>query len=371
MSFLHLARVRLAVLRTLLSAQFSLSKARCSSTFVSSLHALSLGGDQVSKQVGAVTLARAAIHDTRDVADTLVLNLRLILLERKDLVELGRVRDLLKLPRITGNLLLKVLDTLRNRLGNQQVVLNALHGSTRLRLLNGILGECVVRVQELFDLLLLEVNLGHLAVVVSQLLVVIVVIRLSLLFNFVDWRLGLIFSIDDGSGCNFSLSLSLLDQLSRCFYNSGLHGLNLLRQSGRLHLSRSRSRWLNNLLLLNSQLLEVLQLFRAKAKLRRSCDWRSCQLGRSNRSLRRDLLQSRSKLRQLCRSLRVSQDTLHFALEHLKQLVSLHAVNLALTLSLALNLRGRADLRERHTHWFNHVCESCSRWVAVKLGELC
>lgn len=229
-----------------------------------------------------------------------------------------------------------------------------------------------MRVQQLFDLLLLEVDLGHLAVVVSQLLVVIVVIRLSLLFNFVDRRLGFIVSIDDGSGCNFSLSLSLLDQLSRRFNNSRLHGLNLLRQTGRLHLSRSRSRWLNNLLLLNSQLLEVLQLFRAKAKLRRSCnDWRSCQLGRSNRSLRRDLLQGRSKLSQLCCSLWVSQDTLHFALEHLKQLISLHAVNLALTLSLALNLRGRADLRERHRHRFNHVCESRCRRVAVKLGELC
>lgn len=130
--------------------------------------------------------------------------------------------------------------------------------------------------------------------VVSQLLVVIVIIRLSFLFDFVDRRLGFV-SLDSSSS-NISLSLGLLNQLSRSLDN-GLQSLDLLRQSGCLHLSRSRSHWLNNLLLLNSQLLEVLQLFRTKVKLRRSCDWRGYQLRLSDGCLCRYLLQGRSKLR--------------------------------------------------------------------------
>lgn len=131
-------------------------------------------------------------------------------------------------------LLLEVLHPLGDRLGDLEIVLDLLHGGSTLGLLHGILGQGLVSVLELLDLLFLEVDLGHLPVIVSQLLVVIVVGWLLVFLQLVDWLLLLwyllalgevhglldpiiILAIDDG----LSLSLSylcwiLLSQLSCC-----------------------------------------------------------------------------------------------------------------------------------------------------------
>ena len=64
--------------------------------------------------------------------------------------------------------------------------------SARLSLLQSIFGQSIVGILELAYLLLLQVNLSHLPVVVSELLVVVVVRRLLFLLQLVDWLLILL-----------------------------------------------------------------------------------------------------------------------------------------------------------------------------------
>lgn len=155
--------------------------------------------------------------------------------------------------------------------------------------------------------------------VVGQLLVVIVVIRLSFLLDFVDRRLWLCFN--SLSGDFLRGSLGLLNQLSRCL-SYLLNGLDLLRKCSGLDLSWRRSHRLNHLLLLTSQLFEILQLFGTKVELRRSGDRRrhrcSNHLRHRDGRLGLNLLQSRSKLSKLRCSRRISKDALHVVLQQLE-----------------------------------------------------
>lgn len=121
--------------------------------------------------------------------------LLLFLLEWKVLIKFCNISNLLQLIRVTLNLLLEVLDTLRHTLGNLQIVLHLLHGSSDLRLFQSVLRQRLVRVLQFPDLLPLEIDLGHLAVVVGQLLVIIVVRRLLVLLQLVNWLLAFLLAI--------------------------------------------------------------------------------------------------------------------------------------------------------------------------------
>ena len=206
------------MLHALLLARPGFSGRGCGA-FLGGLHTLSLGGDQVAEQVSAMSLTGTAVHDGRNMADVLMFALRLVLLERQNLVKLSWVGNLLQLPLIALHLLLEILNSLRDRLSNLQVVLHALHGCSRLGLLDGILSERLVRVHELLDLLLLEVDLSHLAMVVCQLLIIVIVSRLRVLLDLVDRSLGLIVCLDSGG---LASTLCLLNKLSRSLSWDGL-----------------------------------------------------------------------------------------------------------------------------------------------------
>jgi hypothetical protein len=111
----------------------------------------------------------------------------LIFLEGVDLIYLVGVLDLLELCLVRLYLLSKVLDSLGHVLRDAQVVLNALHRGARLGLLQSIGGERFVGIHQLLDLLLLQIDLGHLAVVVCELLIIIVVVWLLVLLERIDW----------------------------------------------------------------------------------------------------------------------------------------------------------------------------------------
>lgn len=197
-------------------------------------------------------------------------------------------------------------------------------------------------VHELLDLLLLEVDLGHLAMVVSQLLVVIVVVRLRVFLDLVDGRAG--FGVRSLACLVALLNFRLLHELrlGGCLRHDRLscrlQSLDLLRQGGGLDLSRCWRGSLYQLLLRGSscQLLEVLQLLRTEVELG-GRDRRGRHLCLNNGRLHRlNLLQGRSQLRQLRSSLRASHDALDVVLEKLKQLVALLGVRIGFCLALEL-----------------------------------
>lgn len=147
------------------------------------LHVLLLHSDQVTEQVRGVALAGIAVLYRWDVLNDLVLVGVLVLLERVDLVKHVSIVDLLELGLISLHLLSEVLDPLGHVLRDVEVVLNSLHRSAGLGLLQGIRRQSLVSLHKLLDLLSLHVDFGHFAMVVRQLLVIVVVSRLFLLFD--------------------------------------------------------------------------------------------------------------------------------------------------------------------------------------------
>lgn len=164
---------------------------------VSHVHALLVRADQVAEQVHGVALAGAAVLHGGNVADDLVLVGALVLLERH--VGVGVV-DRLQLSCVCLHLLSEVLDALGDVLRDAEVVLDPLHGGARLSLLKRIGGEGLMRVHQLLHLLFFEVDAGLLAVVVCHFFVIVVVSRLLVLLDLVDWRLLGLRGSDAGHG---------------------------------------------------------------------------------------------------------------------------------------------------------------------------
>ena len=115
----------------------------------------------------------------------------LVFLEWQYFVQLSRVVDLLELLLVTLNLLLQVLNSLSHILCDLQVVLDSLHGSAGLGLFESVGSERLMSVHELVDLFLLQLYLGHLSMVVRQLLIIVVVCRLLITLKFINWLLFL------------------------------------------------------------------------------------------------------------------------------------------------------------------------------------
>lgn len=116
----------------------------------------------------------------------------LVLFEGKRLVDFVHIWKTLQLLLIHRDLLLQVLDSLRHIFGDFQVVLDLLHGSASLGLLQSIFGQSLMSVFKLANLILLQIDLSHFPVVVRQLFVIIVVSRLLLLLKVVDRLLVLV-----------------------------------------------------------------------------------------------------------------------------------------------------------------------------------
>lgn len=163
--------------------------------FVLNLHILGACLQQASEDIKAVAGTSTAILDRGDPAHIrMTLNL-LFFLEREILVKLCNIRDFLELVGVALYLLFQVLNALRYTLRNFKIMLNFLHGGADLGLLQCVLGQRLVRLFKLTDLLLFQINFGHFTMVIRQLLVVIVVCWLLVLFQFIDWRLALLLVI--------------------------------------------------------------------------------------------------------------------------------------------------------------------------------
>jgi len=95
--------------------------------FLSHVHALSVRFEETAQDVEAMSCSGAAVLDGWYPANIWVTSLLLFFLERKVLIQFCNISNFLQLIRVTLNLLLQVLDTLGNTLGNLQVVLNLFH----------------------------------------------------------------------------------------------------------------------------------------------------------------------------------------------------------------------------------------------------
>lgn len=162
--------------------------------FRADVHTLGTCFKETAENVGAMSCSGATVLHGRYPAHVRMTHLLLLLLEWQVLVKLRHICDLLKLIRITLHLLLQVLHSLRNTLGDLEIMLHLLHGSTDLGLFQGVLRQCLVSVFQLPDLFLLQVDFGHFAVVVSQLLIIVVVGWLLVFLQLVDWLLALLFA---------------------------------------------------------------------------------------------------------------------------------------------------------------------------------
>lgn len=163
-------------------------------------HTLSTGFKEASKDLESMSGSRSAILDGRNPRDIWMTWLLLLLLERQVLIKFSHIGDLLKLIRVTLNLLFQVLDTFSHALCDLQVVLHLLHGGTNLGLLQCIFGECLMCILKLPNLFLLQVDFSHFPVVVSKLLVIIIIGWLLIFLKLVDWFLALFLAIIATSG---------------------------------------------------------------------------------------------------------------------------------------------------------------------------
>ena len=101
-------------------------------------HTLRLCSNEVAQDVGAVSIAGTAILDRRNISNVRMMLLGLILLKRKRLFEFIFVLHRLELRLITLNLLFEIFNSLSHSLCYFKIVLNFLHGGTRLCLLQSI-----------------------------------------------------------------------------------------------------------------------------------------------------------------------------------------------------------------------------------------
>jgi len=134
-----------------------------------------------------MSISSAAILDWWDVTYFWMLNSWWIILKREVLVNIISIFDWLKLLLITLHLLFQVLDSFGNTLCNFEVVLDLLHGCSWLSLFQSIFSKCLMSILELSDLISLELNLSHFSMIVCYLLIVIVVSRLLILLQLVNW----------------------------------------------------------------------------------------------------------------------------------------------------------------------------------------
>ena len=110
----------------------------------------------------------------------------LLLLKRQILIKFSRVCDFLQLVGIPLHLLFQILDTLGYALGNLEIVLYFLHRWANLGLLQSILCQCLVSLLKLSDLFLLQIDLGHLPVIIRQLLIVIIIRWLLIILQLIN-----------------------------------------------------------------------------------------------------------------------------------------------------------------------------------------
>lgn len=222
---------------------------------------LTLGGEEGSENVRAVTDTSAAVLDRWDVADILVNVGRGVLFEWQDGVELLFVGNFLKLLLITLNLLFQIFDSLCYTLGNFQIVLDLFHRSSGFGLFESILGKGLMSVFQLSNFLLLQINFSHLSMVVSDLFIIIIISWLLILLKLIDWLLLLGFLVIWFLASDILIFFTLDD----CF------GLSLDNLSWILRLHQRVFGWLRRLLtrllILISNLLDVLDLLLREVKL--------------------------------------------------------------------------------------------------------
>lgn len=151
------------------------------------LHILRASLEQAAEDIKTMTGTGATVFHGRNPSDIGMTLHFLLLFERQILIKLGDVRNLLELIGVALDLLLEVLHTLRHILGNLKIVLNFLNGRADFGLLKCILRESLVRLFEFADFLLLQIDLCHLPVIVRQLLIIVIIGRLLVFFQLVDW----------------------------------------------------------------------------------------------------------------------------------------------------------------------------------------
>ena len=103
-------------------------------------HALSFCGQEIAEDVGAMSGACAAVLHAWNVFHIVVVDSWGVFLEWKEGLDFIQVFHLLELFLVRVNLLLEVLNSLSNTLGNFEIMLNFFHGCSRLCLNHSILG---------------------------------------------------------------------------------------------------------------------------------------------------------------------------------------------------------------------------------------